>query len=34
LVPTTSTVGGVNYVGGSNQVFLSNIALTKDGKNY
>jgi hypothetical protein len=34
LVPTTSTVGGTNYVGGSSQVFLSNIALTDNGKNY
>ena len=24
----------MNYVGGSNQVFVSNIALTDNGKNY
>jgi hypothetical protein len=34
LIPTTSTVGGVNNLGGANQVYLSNIALTNDGKNY
>ena len=35
LTPTLSTVpGGINYVGGSNNVFLSNISLTDNGKNY
>jgi len=35
LIPTTSTVpGGVNYVGGANQVQLSNISQTDNGKNY
>lgn len=35
LTPTVSTVpGGVNYVGGSSHVFLSNISLTDNGKNY
>jgi hypothetical protein len=35
LTPTVASVpGGVNYVGGSSQVYLSNIALTNDGKNY
>jgi hypothetical protein len=35
LTPTLSTVpGGVNYVGGSSQVYLSNISLTDNGKNY
>ncbi|MBZ5668713.1 MAG: TonB-dependent receptor [Acidobacteriia bacterium] len=34
LIPETSTVGGVDFVGGSNQVFVSNIAQTDDGKNY
>ncbi|HEY1470999.1 MAG TPA: carboxypeptidase regulatory-like domain-containing protein [Candidatus Acidoferrum sp.] len=35
LIPTAASVpGGVNYVGGSSQVYLSNIALTDDGKNY
>ena len=35
LTPTAASVpGGVNYVGGSSQVYLSNIALTNDGKNY
>jgi hypothetical protein len=35
LNPEASTVpGGIDYVGGSNQVFVSNIAQTDDGKNY
>ena len=34
LTPTLSTVGGPNYVGGSSNVYVSNIFLTDDGKNY
>ena len=40
LTPTVSSVGGVNYVGGpgvqgaGNAVFVSNISLTDNGKNY
>ena len=34
LTPTLSTVGGPNYVGGSSDVYVSNIFLTDDGKNY
>ena len=40
LTPIASTVGGPNYVGGpgdqnaSNSVFVSNISLTDNGKNY
>jgi hypothetical protein len=34
LAPTTSGVGGLNYVGGPNQVFASNISLSDNGKNY
>ena len=40
LTPTLSTVGGPNYVGGpgdqnaGNSVFVSNISLTDNGKNY
>jgi hypothetical protein len=34
LVPTTSTVGGQDYLGGPNSVFVSNISLTDNGKNY
>jgi len=34
LTPTTSTVGGVNYVGGTDGVYASNISTTDDGKNY
>jgi hypothetical protein len=34
LTPTTSTVGGPDYVGGSSEVYLSNTALTDNGKNY
>ncbi len=34
LTPVASTVGGPAYVGGPNNVFISNIALTDNGKNY
>jgi hypothetical protein len=35
LTPTLSTVpGGINYVGGSSNVYVSNIFLTDDLKNY
>jgi hypothetical protein len=34
LVPQASTVGGIDYVGGPNSVFVSNISLTDNGKNY
>ena len=35
LTPTLSTVpNGVNYVGGSSNIYLSNISLTDNGKNY
>src|SRR5258708_18060429 len=34
LIPQASTVGGVNYVGGPDSVFVSNISLTDNGKNY
>ena len=35
LTPTLSTVtGGVNYLGGSSAIDLSNISLTDNGKNY
>ncbi len=35
LTPTASSVpGGVNFVGGSSEVFVSNISLTDNGKNY
>jgi len=35
LTPTTSTVaGGVDYVGGADSVFASNISKTNDAKNY
>jgi hypothetical protein len=35
LTPSASTVpGGIDYNGGANTVFASNIALTDDGKNY
>jgi len=35
LTPTVATVpNGVNYVGGSSEVFLSNISLTDNGKDY
>jgi Carboxypeptidase regulatory-like domain/TonB dependent receptor/TonB-dependent Receptor Plug Domain len=34
LTPTLSTVGGPNYVGGSSNIYISNIFLTDDLKNY
>src|SRR6266705_2378288 len=35
LTPVASTVaGGIPYVGGPNSVFVSNISLTDNGKNY
>ncbi|PYV80408.1 MAG: hypothetical protein DMG93_19070 [Acidobacteria bacterium] len=34
LTPTTSTVGGPDYVGGPNDVRASNISLSDNGKNY
>jgi hypothetical protein len=34
LTPTASTVGGVDWVGGSDNVYASNISTTDDGKNY
>ena len=35
LTPRTTTVpGGINYVGGSSEVFVSNISLTDNGKDY
>jgi Carboxypeptidase regulatory-like domain/TonB dependent receptor len=36
LVPQQSSLetGGINYVGGANTVFVSNIALTDNGKDY
>jgi hypothetical protein len=38
LTPVVSSLpagdGGVNYVGGSSQIFVSNISLTDNGKNY
>jgi Carboxypeptidase regulatory-like domain/TonB dependent receptor/TonB-dependent Receptor Plug Domain len=35
LTPIPSTVeGGINYVGGSSNVYASNISLTDDGKSY
>jgi Carboxypeptidase regulatory-like domain/TonB dependent receptor len=34
LSPTASTVGGIDYVGGPNNVFVSNISLSDNGKNY
>jgi len=34
LTPTTSSVGGLDYVGGPNEVFASNISLSDNGKNY
>lgn len=35
LTPTASTVtNGINFVGGSTNVFASNISLTDNGKNY
>jgi hypothetical protein len=34
LTPTASTVGGIDYVGGSTNIYASNISLTDNGKNY
>ena len=34
LIPQASTVGGIDYVGGPDSVFVSNISLTDNGKNY
>jgi hypothetical protein len=34
LTPTASTVGGLNGVGGSDNVYASNIANTDNGRNY
>ena len=34
LTPVLSTVGGVDYVGGSTNIYASNISLTDNGKNY
>jgi hypothetical protein len=35
LTPTATTVAnGINYVGGSSQVYVSNISLTDNGKDY
>jgi len=35
LVPAKNTVGsGIDYVGGANGVYISNISLTDNGKNY
>ncbi len=34
LTPTTSSVGGPDYVGGPSQVYASNISLSDNGKNY
>ena len=34
LTPTKSTVGGPDFVGGSSQIFVSNISLTDNGKDY
>jgi carboxypeptidase family protein/TonB-dependent receptor-like protein len=35
LTPRTSTVpGGIDFVGGSSEVFVSNISLTDNGKDY
>jgi hypothetical protein len=34
LTPIASTVGGPNFVGGSNEIFVSNISLTDNGKDY
>jgi hypothetical protein len=34
LIPEASTVGGLDYVGGPSSVFVSNISLTDNGKNY
>ncbi len=34
LTPVASTVGGTGYVGGSTNIYASNISLTDNGKNY
>jgi len=34
LTPIASTVGGVDYVGGPNNEYASNISLSDNGKNY
>jgi len=34
LTPIASTVGGPNFVGGSSEIFVSNISLTDNGKDY
>ncbi|HKV24760.1 MAG TPA: TonB-dependent receptor [Candidatus Acidoferrum sp.] len=34
LLPAASTVSGPDFVGGSSQIFASNISLTDNGKNY
>jgi hypothetical protein len=34
LMPQPSSVGGVNDLGGSTQIYVSNISLTDNGKNY
>src|SRR5580692_529837 len=34
LIPTASTVGGPDFVGGASNIDLSNISLTDNGKNY
>jgi hypothetical protein len=35
LTPTTATVpGGINYIGGADEVFVSNFSPTDDGHNY
>jgi hypothetical protein len=34
LTPTASTASGVDYLGGPNQVYISNISQTDNGKNY
>jgi Carboxypeptidase regulatory-like domain/TonB dependent receptor-like, beta-barrel len=35
LLPTTTSVpSGINYVGGANSVYVSNISLTDNGKDY
>jgi hypothetical protein len=35
LTPQTSSIpGGVNYVGGSSNIYISNISLTDNGKDY
>jgi len=34
LTPQTSSVGGVDDLGGATQIYVSNISLTDNGKNY